>query len=128
MSKIVSPYPPISYFSLHKGIPEEARWWRCLMSGRNWIGEIYVINLNGDDPPNDSTYYEIEWFDGLNTIIDAGLDRPTVFEVAFYSKGFGPMTREFIDVLAVDPPTAGPWCALTDPGDFVLPWVSDLTS
>lgn len=114
MSTIYSPYPA------HEGetaLPASASWWRFLLAP-NAKGHVGITRTNADaETGTGATWASFEFFDGHDTIIDTGLDRPTA-KVRVVGRG----TLRYIDVLHDGPPTPSPdWQALTSPGDHRHP-------
>ena len=68
---------------------------------------IYIYRTD-----DERTYLELEWFDGLDTFIDAGLDRPTIEN--FAQTFIDPI--EYIDVLADERPSES-FYRITEYGD-----------
>lgn len=115
MSKIVTPYPPTPFNPLR--LPATARWWRLELPPRpDGTTLWFESNATGDDLST-ATWMSIEFFDGHDTILDAGLDRLT--PVRLSSPGIG---RHVLDVLHVDAPTpAAGWVPLTRQGVLAHP-------
>lgn len=61
---------------------------------------------------DEHSYLELEWFDGLDTIIDAGFDKPTVEGIC--QTFIDPI--EYIDVLADERPSES-FYRITEYGD-----------
>lgn len=108
MSKVVSPYPP---YTGSIDPPPNAQWWRIARLPEN---ENHHYALESYD--SDQGWLSLEFFDGYDTIIDTGFDKPT--KVRFHSdNGVG-----LLDVLHVGPPTPSElWKPLTKPGIFQHP-------
>lgn len=117
MSKIVSPYPPLLPNDDYTP-PIDAQWWRFRLQP-NDDGYTMVIETDARDGDMDSaTWAAWEFFDGENTIIDAGLDRPLPVVITYRDSG------GWIDVLHVGPPTPSPrWEKLAIPGWWPHPGV-----
>lgn len=111
MSKIVSPYPPI--FDIDLIVTEPGTGWWELRLYPNENGDCYTTKTDAKD--NDittATWYEFEFFDGYNTIIDTGFDKPTR---AYIDSGRRNPDQTWIAVLSVDPPTPAPGWKKVDP-------------
>jgi len=107
MSKIVSPYPPLNDADIE--IPRGARWWRLLLEPNG--DDIIMVTRTDADDESDPTWVEWEFFDGDNTILDAGMDKPTMKFVMSVNG-----LNRYLDVLSVDPPTKCPrWRAISFP-------------
>lgn len=95
----------------------DASWWRFQLVP-NAEGNVGITRTNADDETGaGATWSSFEFFDGYDTVIDTGLDRPTA-KVRVTGRG----TLRYIDVLHVGPPTPSPdWQVLTSPGDHRHP-------
>ncbi len=118
MSKIVSPIEPMDWRGMT--FPTEAHWWRLRLSP-NADGHLYVMTALPRDAPEDQwTAIEIEFFDGFNTIIDCGFEKPT--RACLMSDDDGYSFAEWVDVLSVDKPTpCDRWRPLTTIGNHKHP-------
>lgn len=148
MSKIVSPYPPPPRPTTENPPPAGASWWRLELTETDDGDNIMTVETDGTQPPysqdatriswesQDATWISWEFFDGQTAILDAGFDKPTVFEAWFRRRAMmvqygnprrrpGEMPIEygmFLDLLTVGPPTPSKaWQALTEPGDWTHP-------
>lgn len=102
MSKIVSPYPP---FEGELTPAPNASWWRIDLPMNQ--DDYYLVTKI----PEDQSWVSYEFFDGCETVIDTGFDKPTKVRV------HSDWEDRFIDVLHVGPPTPSPlWKQLTEPG------------
>lgn len=111
MSKIVSPYPA---FTGDAEPPAHASWWRFRLV-RNSDGNVMLMETDGTGLA-EATWCSWEFFDGHDTIIDAGFDRPTWVRVTYLDVG------GHVDVLHDGPPTPSPrWRQLTKQGDPTHP-------
>ena len=72
MSKVVCPLPQREPTD---GLLPDAGWWRLCTTGRNEDGYLYVMTRDGGEKWEDATLMTVEWFDGYDAILDAGLDR-----------------------------------------------------
>lgn len=115
MSKLVSPLPPREH---GPDFLPNACWWRHAAINRNEHDHVYVITKDdcghascGPECP-DAKWVTWEWFDGLDTVIDAGFDRPTAASMAVVY--IAPI--DYIDLLAETRP-AQSFYRITEPGD-----------
>jgi hypothetical protein len=107
-------------------------WWRLRLSS----GPDGYLMVQRTDNAENPTWWSIEFFDGEDTLVDAGLDRPAVDEVRIISRYDDDLNcgdpwrtismvthvRIHLDVLAVAPPTPSPrWRPITMPGDHQHP-------
>lgn len=96
----------------------EACWWRHAAIHPNEHGHTYTIarddcgHLSCVPVCPDSKWVAWEWYDGLDTVIDAGFDRPTVAGMSVVY--IAPI--EYIDLLAEKRP-ADSFYRITEPGD-----------
>jgi hypothetical protein len=109
MSKIVTPYPPPLAEELISAKPGHA-WWRLPLRP-NADGHVAVMVTNGD--LDTATWSEYEIFDGEDTIIDAGFDKPIgALRVSYHTE-----RGDYIDILSETVPSPSPsWRQLTPPG------------
>lgn len=78
MGKLVSPYPPPDFdVDFILDFMPNACWWRHGMIDLNEDGNYAVWEMN-----DEQGWITIEWFDGLNTILDLGMDKPNVCAMA----------------------------------------------
>ncbi len=96
MSKLVSPWPLPQLT-----ISDDVCWWRIALIDRNEDWCTHYVTRDGDDDMNTTSWFTVEWFDGLDIVLDAGLDAPTVFSTAFTY--IAPI--DYFDLLAVERPT-----------------------
>lgn len=114
MTKLVSPYPPLEY---DPDFLPNACWWRYAVLNYNEDKFLYTVTTDGDiDSARDPTWIAWEWFDGLDKIIDAGMDTPTV--AAIWLVYIEPI--DYIDLLAEEKPTKE-FNRITEYGDRVHP-------
>lgn len=107
MSNLVSPYPPRDYDP--EFLPK-SQWWRLRMLPMALPDHyMYVVTLHpeqGKDDVGDNCEFaaaiEWEWFDGYDTILDAGLDVPNVaaMMITYIAPEF-----EYLDLLTDHQPT-----------------------
>jgi hypothetical protein len=113
MSKIFTPYPPPLNDELRSAKPGHS-WWRFLLRP-NEDGHLAIMQTLPPGAELENTKavsYEI--FDGADTIIDAGFDKPIGAVRVIYREGIG----DWIDVLAEDAPSSSPyWRQITLPGE-----------
>jgi hypothetical protein len=96
--------------------PMEACWWRFRLQP-NEDGHTIVERTNATDGDLETaTWMSWEIFDGAETVIDTGFDKPTFVRVTYQPSG-----RHYADVLYVGPPSPAEWEQLTRAGDFVHP-------
>jgi hypothetical protein len=118
MSKIVSPYPPLPPNHDYRP-PEGAQWWRFFLRP-NDDGHLMMCETNGTEDLSEATWASWEFYDGEDTILDAGLDRPTPMLISS-------RLRPHIDILHVGPPTPSPhWEKLTFAGRWPHPEFNDI--
>ena len=133
MSKIIAPYP-CSWYDEKRKPAHNAMWWRFRLLP-NADNNLMIMQVDNPDQP---TWMSWEFFDGETTIIDAGMDRPTVdqVQVTYHHDGgyshydnirsLAPLAIGYIDILCVEQPTPSPyWRALTAPGDWHHPHDDD---
>lgn len=107
MSKVVSPYPP---YEGEVDPAPDAQWWRMQLPQN----EDHHYAVTRYEP--EQGWMSLEFFDGHNTVIDTGFDKPT--EARFH----GDNGRGHLDVLHAGPPTPSQlWESLTLPGVFEHP-------
>lgn len=95
MGKLVAPWSPKEY-SDPEFLPN-ACWWRHAMIHFDEERQaLFVWTLE-----KEKGWIQLEWFDGLDTIIDAGMDSPTVAAIAQIF--VDPI--EYIDLLAEERPS-----------------------
>ena len=103
MSRVVAPFG--LQFDADR-VPADARWWYLSLTGRrNADGQFLVVR---SDAESGQSWVSLEFFDGHDVVLDAGLDRPTVFGVVAKSVDPG------IKVLSVGQPTPCPDWVLLD--------------
>jgi hypothetical protein len=118
MTKLVMPFPPPDWRV--DQIPEKACWWRHAMFDRNKDGYLFEWVRYGNidnDAPTDKAWdgisaVTLEWFDGSNMMIDAGMDNPTIWNVCLVH--VEPI--DYIDLLAVNMPNES-FYRITEYGD-----------
>lgn len=111
MSRVVSPYPP--YEGEINPAPD-AQWWRMRLPEN----EDHNYAVTRYEP--DQGWMSLEFFDGFDTVIDTGFDKPT--KTWFHADS----NRRQLDVLHAGPPTPSErWEPLTLPGVFEHPEDSD---
>lgn len=114
-----------------------ACWWRLrLRPGPEPDRFLYVVTI-GECKEEEKcqiacrhiTWIEWKWFDGYDTILDAGLDTPNVAAMAqVYDNPnpfLDPVGTEYIDLLTDHQPTPAPWEMLTQPGERQHPEMHD---
>lgn len=100
MSKIVSPYPILVHDKLWLPTPG-SKWWRLYLRTNS---DGYYLMTRTDCKDGDmasASWVSWEFFDGEDTIIDLGFDRPVVPQIFHARDRFGP----YLDVLHTEPPT-----------------------
>jgi hypothetical protein len=133
MSKIVSPYPTLQRDPI---VDPQALWWRLKLQP-NRDGNLVVMQMDPTADVFGGGNREPQWvsweiFDGYDTLIDAGLDKPTVAEIrlidnrgsadVYHNHTFISRLEMWLDALHTEPPTPSDrWRALTSPGDFIHP-------
>lgn len=109
MSKVVSPHPP--YEGDITPAPN-ACWWRLRLP----MNDDQLWSIARMEP--DQGWASFEFFDGHDTVIDTGFDKPTKARMRYD----GPFGAPLLDVLSDGPPTPSPeWRQLTKPGEFIHP-------
>lgn len=134
MSTIVAPYP----LPPEGSIPDAARWWRFELLP-NVDGYSMMMRCDATDPdrPMDEqvTWMSWEFFDGFDTMIDAGLDKPSVYRMRIIDRPHGAIVWDsprcfttvdrcdrYLDVVSIEAPSPSPeWLELTPPGDHIHP-------
>lgn len=112
LSTIVSPIPVREVIDIHP----DARWWRLELLP-NEYGNTMMQRCDGDDL-SDATWISMEFYDGFDTYLDAGMDSPNVYRVRVSYTA--PVDR--LDILSVQRPTPCPrWLPMTAPGDAEHP-------
>lgn len=120
VSRIVSPIPPVTYPKDWEP-PPGAQWWRLdLADRRDQDGAVYVHRNNGGESGLDAaTWCEVEFFDGHDTVLDMGFDKPTVYQIKITTMYAGCRVA-WMDLLCIDgPPTPCPdWQPICPPVDY----------
>lgn len=111
MSKIVSPYPP---YKGEVNPAPNAQWWRLRLT----MNENKMYTVTTANP--EQGWLSLEFFDGCDTVIDTGFDKPTLARMD--EDRCGAMCWPYLDVLFVGPPTPSPrWEPLTQSGEHSHP-------
>lgn len=116
MSKIVTPYPPLLNNERVSAKPGYA-WWRLPLRP-NIDGHLAVVRHNAkNDDLDTATWAEYEIFDGEDTIIDAGFDKPVgAVRVSYHiSRG------DYVDILSEKVPSPSPQWRQLAPHGFPHP-------
>lgn len=109
MSKIVSPYPSPLNEEVISAKPGHS-WWRYRLRRMNDDGHLMIMKTNEAAP----TWVSVEFFDGFDTVIDAGFDKPIGAVRFCYEYRYG----DWIDILSEKRPSPSPdWQQLGLPGD-----------
>lgn len=117
MSRVVSPHPP-PLTNINNPTPIDARWWRLHLTP-NAEGQYMFCRTDATDA-TPATWMEWEFFDGHDTILDAGMDQTNVYQAVLTSKPL--CVGAILDLLCVEQPTPSPeWRPITKPGNHRHP-------